>query len=197
MTNSSVENSSNVKSVLWEYHSRIPHNICDILIEELSSREFGEFSHGQVGDTDFVLDKKYRNVLKKHIPGSHWVNGILYYFGMDANLYNFRFNTNMLEQIDFLKYGEGMFYKPHQDSTFNMDSPTAYRKLTIILQLSDETDYSGGEIVLYSGDFNQIKATKKKGSIIVFPSNTTHSVKTIKKGTRHSLVGWITGPPFA
>ena len=40
------------------------------------------------------------------------------------------------------------------------------------------------------------KDIMKKGSIIVFPSFFTHRVAPVTKGTRLSLVAWVSGPLF-
>jgi PKHD-type hydroxylase len=189
-----INSQQSIKSLVWQYESKIPDKMCDLILEEFESEEYGGYYEGEVADGG---DPKYRKVLKKQVPGTHWINGILYYYGMDANAYNFKFSASMIDQVDFLKYTKGMFYKPHQDSTFNMDSPAAYRKLTVILQLTDESEYSGGDLVLYNGSLEPIKTCKKRGSIVVFPSYVSHSIKPMKSGIRHSLVGWICGPAFA
>ena len=37
---------------------------------------------------------------------------------------------------------------------------------------------------------------REQGQIIVFPSYTLHEVTPITKGTRYSLVSWVSGPSF-
>ena len=69
------------------------------------------------------------------------------------------------------------------------------RKLSFTLQLSDPDEYEGGELCLY---FESKPAVMKKdqGYVCVFPSYVLHEVKPVTKGTRYSLVTWITGKPF-
>ena len=78
------------------------------------------------------------------------------------------------------------------------------RKLSVTVSLSDEKDYSGGELEF---DFRQQSPDKRnqtreckeilpKGSLVVFPSFVWHRVKPVKKGVRYSLVVWNLGYPF-
>jgi PKHD-type hydroxylase len=69
------------------------------------------------------------------------------------------------------------------------------RKLSLILQLTDPDDYEGGNVEMHLGNEPAIME-KKQGSIIVFPSSVLHEVTPVTKGTRNSIVGWITGKPF-
>lgn len=182
------------KSSIWTYEEKIPNFICDEIIKEFDTLQ--NYNKGVVG-TDGRELKSVRNVYLKKVPKSHWLNGFIHYFGVDSNCENFNYKIDYLGQVDFLKYTEGMFYKLHCDVSPIVSCPSHNRKLTIIIQLSDESDYVGGDIEIFGNFLEKYKITKKKGSIIVFPSNLPHCVKKIKKGVRYSLVGWMTGPPFS
>jgi PKHD-type hydroxylase len=69
------------------------------------------------------------------------------------------------------------------------------RKLSITVQLSDPSEYEGGELQFM---INQhiITAPKEKGTAIIFPSFALHRVTPVTKGARKSIVGWIGGPPY-
>jgi PKHD-type hydroxylase len=68
--------------------------------------------------------------------------------------------------------------------------------LTIIVFLSDESTYEGGDFMIQYIN-STIKIPKKRGSIIIFPSFLTHQVSPVIKGIRNSLVIFAHGPPFA
>ena len=75
------------------------------------------------------------------------------------------------------------------------------RKLSITINLSDESDYEGGLLKFDYGQhsdtqFHTCNEIKPKGSMIVFPSYTYHCVTPVTKGTRYSLVMWCLGRPF-
>lgn len=59
--------------------------------------------------------------------------------------------------------------------------------LTYIIQLND--NYDGGH-VKYRINNVEHNVNKKKGSVFVFDSNTSHSVEKITNGTRYSINVW-------
>ena len=81
------------------------------------------------------------------------------------------------------------------------------RKLSVTCQLTDGSEYEGGELEFDFRDYDpnirdeskhliKAKEVLPKGSIVVFPSHVWHRVKPVKKGTRYSLVLWNLGYPF-
>jgi PKHD-type hydroxylase len=105
----------------------------------------------------------------------------------------FKFDlAGFVENFQFTEYKEpDNFYSYHVDNLLN----NSMRKLSVTLQLTQEDQYEGGDLELF---FEQepIKMKKNIGKLIVFPSHTLHRVLPVTKGTRHSLVGWVNGPPF-
>jgi PKHD-type hydroxylase len=83
-------------------------------------------------------------------------------------------------------------YEWHIDSTVSAPSP---RKLSFVLQLSDPSEYEGGDLqLMYSKDLTTIK--KEKGFVVAFPSHMLHRVTPVTSGTRRTLVVWAAGPAF-
>lgn len=193
MEDQGKEFSKIIKSNIWIYESRIPFEICDYIINEFKDRES---EPAAVGSNNSV-NKEIRNVKTCNVPRSHWINGIPMYFGFDSNFDNFRFSISDIAFTEFFTYEMGCFYKPHTDVNPDISHPAHNRKLTIIIQLSDENDYSGGELQIYSSELKPITMTKKKGSIIVFNSSIPHRVKKVKSGIRHVLASWVIGPAFS
>ena len=66
------------------------------------------------------------------------------------------------------------------------------RKLSLVVQLTDPCQYSGGELVVFPDEH----ASRAIGSVTFFPSFLTHRVTHVSSGTRYSLVAWTTGEPF-
>jgi PKHD-type hydroxylase len=108
------------------------------------------------------------------------------------NAQYFKFDLwGMAEGLQFTKYeAPGGKYNPHIDSMYK----GRIRKLSITVQLSDPEDYEGGELIINNG--GELVMDKKQGRAILFPSYMMHGVKPVTKGTRYSLVVWITGPQF-
>lgn len=96
------------------------------------------------------------------------------------------------EGFQFTKYkAPGGKYGKHIDSSSN----TLIRKLSFTLQLSDPSDYVGGDLCLHFGDEPKIMR-RDRGYVAVFPSWVLHEVTPVTSGSRYSLVSWITGKPF-
>ena len=116
------------------------------------------------------------------------------------------------EACQFTEYTKGQHYEWHYDmfkesynnpKNENLHGKT--RKLSMVVSLSDEKDYEGGDLEFDSGEnspsnkenkFEICRAMRNKGSIIVFPSFIYHRVTPVTKGKRHSLVTWNIGNPY-
>jgi PKHD-type hydroxylase len=70
------------------------------------------------------------------------------------------------------------------------------RKLSIVLALSDKTDYEGGEFKLMPHGVNPNIFKFSKGDLIAFPSWVPHKVEPVTSGKRITLVAWACGPKF-
>ena len=97
------------------------------------------------------------------------------------------------EDLQFATYEEGDFYGYHKDADENNN-----RVLSVSVQLSNPTDYEGGNLIFYNLDHGKeglrdFSPLRHQGSVIVFPSNTYHQVTPVTKGTRYSLVQWFKG----
>jgi len=84
-------------------------------------------------------------------------------------------------------------YGKHVDRAINIP----VRKLSISVQLTNPEEYEGGELKLYDGDDEEASVMDKtQGTLIIFPSYVLHEVMPVTKGTRNSLVTWVTGKQF-
>ena len=107
------------------------------------------------------------------------------YFGFDL--------TGFGEPVQLTNYHEDRQgnYVWHQD----FGSSGISRKLSMVLQLSDPQDYKGGELQILTGKTPK-NIKKERGLITVFPAWTLHQVTPVIKGTRQTLVAWVSGPDF-
>ncbi len=107
----------------------------------------------------------------------------------------FKYDLTMIENLQFTYYGEEEvgFYTRHIDPV-PWNKPHN-RKLSFVTQLSDPSEYEGGELKIHSS-YNPITIPKKQGSTVFFPSFMLHEVTEVTKGNRHTLVGWVHGPSF-
>ena len=113
-----------------------------------------------------------------------------------ANNY-YKFIIIKVHDVGILKYNIGDYYKKHVDIGGPDDLKAGFpsRKLSLIVSLSNNNDYEGGDILFHT-DENPINMKKKYNTGTFFPSYVLHEVTKIKKGTRYSLVAWAIGEPF-
>lgn len=99
--------------------------------------------------------------------------------------------VGVTEKVQYSIYPPtGGHYDWHMDIG---NGTSAKRKISIVVQLSDPSEYEGGELVFKFG-VNESTVPKKKGALVCFPSFFLHKVTPVRKGIRKSLVAWISGP---
>ena len=151
-----------------------------------------------VGHCNQILsDSEIRRSGIKWVPTTDeyaWIYNTLSWNVDTINKDAFQFDLTHIEPLQFTEYqsNDKGFYGPHLD---HGEAVAVHRKLTFVLQLSDPSDYDGGELVLHIGP-EPTTMPKDRGKLLFFPSYTLHEVKPITRGTRHSLVGWVAGPKF-
>jgi len=96
----------------------------------------------------------------------------------------------ILDQIQYTEYeGNGGHYDWHLDIG---PGDISHRKISIVVQLSDPSEYEGGILQIKNGT-NQHDVPLGKGNVIVFPSFLLHRVIPLTSGNRKSLVLWVGG----
>lgn len=104
--------------------------------------------------------------------------------------------TGFHESLQYTIYDSSeSHYDWHLDrgGSANMGFPP--RKLSLVLQLSDPSEYSGGDLELFTAQ-EPTKVHKQKGLVAAFPSYILHRVTPVTDGIRKSLVLWVGGPKF-
>ena len=180
--------------VCW-HMTRLPCEIIDILEEDIkvfdTDIHASEISGGEVNE-------EIRNSKNSWIPTEHWIGGWLWYYIQNSNRQNFNYDIEDIDggTVQYTHYSTGEFYNWHQDADIDIcDSKDDYiRKLSFTLQLSDPTDYTGGEVEFLDNSDKRFFAPKQRGTMIIFDSRIRHRVRRIKSGTRKSIVGWCMGP---
>ena len=102
-----------------------------------------------------------------------------------VNIYS-NMNYMDLSTIQYVKYKEGDFFKKHSDVITGGDR---IRMLTMSINMSDPSEYEGGELVIYYNNKKTVLC-KELGSFIIFPSFLLHECKLVTRGVRHAIVTW-------
>ena len=145
------------------------------------------------GDTKDVRESKISWLYP--VDNMDWVFRRVTDITLNLNERFFKFDLfGLHEGFQFTNYeAPSGKYGKHVDRGMNMP----VRKLSISIQLTDPEEYEGGELKLYDGDDKEAQVMDKtQGTLIIFPSYVLHEVMPITKGTRNSLVTWITGKQF-
>ena len=122
-----------------------------------------------------------------------WVFEKLAHAGAQLNARFYGFDlTGFGEALQMTNYdsSEHGMYGWHQD--FNAQ---VSRKLSLVVQLSDPSEYEGGNLEILTGN-NPMRVRKQRGLLAAFPAWTVHQVTPVSQGTRQTLVAWISGPDF-
>lgn len=128
-----------------------------------------------------------------------WLYEKLADMAVQANNSLWNFNLYSLpELIQYTEYlaSENGKYDWHQDFGPGMLSK---RKVSLTIQLSDPSEYEGGELQLFRGgnpERDIVSAPKKAGCVFIFPSYLMHRVTPVTKGVRKSFVLWVGGEHF-
>lgn len=120
--------------------------------------------------------------------------------GMITEANNSLWNFNLHGALDAIQYteyhaSENGHYGWHQDIGPDVLST---RKISVTVQLSDPSEYDGGDLEYFQGgDINDaIKVAKHKGLVFIFPSFMMHRVTPVTRGTRRSFVLWVGGEHY-
>jgi PKHD-type hydroxylase len=184
------------KVELWAYqHQLFTRSEIDQIHDIAAEYQLGL---GAVGNGDDMnTDTKVRDskiaFLRSSDEANKWIFERITGAIITINRQFWNFELSRIETLQYSEYGVGQFYKPHIDMMYQGPS-RAIRKLSFTVQLTDPSEYEGGDVVIKSGHNAPIH--KDVGTINFFPSYILHEVEPITKGTRHALVGWITGPAF-
>jgi PKHD-type hydroxylase len=153
----------------------------------------------QEGKAEFENDTEGRESIIKWIPlqpQSYGLYNILkeYITTSNSQLWNFNisFSDDQIQYTEYSSNNKGK-YDWHIDG-FGGTS----RKLSLVIQLSDPSEYEGGDLQIrdYYNEGQIITIPKQIGLVIVFPSYLWHRVTPVTKGIRKSLVWWVGGEPF-
>ena len=153
--------------------------------------------HGAVTASGEIDDRKSK---LKWIPQTaewDWLYEKLMKYAKEANdrMWNFDL-ISAPENIQYTEYhGTNMGeYGWHQDIG---PEELSARKVSITVQLSDDNEYEGGELLFWMGgnslENNNLVAPRGKGTVVLFPSYMVHAVKPVTKGIRKSFVLWLGG----
>tara|TARA_R110000823_G_scaffold311672_3_gene437476 strand:+ start:576 stop:1145 length:570 start_codon:yes stop_codon:yes gene_type:complete len=184
----------------WYYNtSRVDSKFIDKLVKNCLSKELedGLVTDGSENPLNEDVRKAKITFLDELKDSS--VFNLMNTLGVSINNEAFGFDINQLEALQFTLYDSNNKgkYDWHHDTKW-ISNNCYHRKMSLVLQLSNPSDYEGGELEIKYANFSvQDKENiMQKGSLIAFPSFWEHRVTPVTKGKRMSLIGWFIGAKF-
>ena len=207
----------NLSNYYWYFSGVLTPKFCDDVIKFALSKEevmarTGAYKNKKLKKQE-VLDLKKKRNSDLVWRNDKWIYREIHPYVHLANKnagWNFEWDRS--ESCQFTKYKHNQYYDWHTDpwdKPYDKEGPDKgrVRKLSMTCQLTDGSEYKGGELEFDFRNYDpnmrdeskHIKTVKEilpKGSIVVFPSHLWHRVKPVTRGTRYSLVVWHLGYPF-
>jgi len=155
------------------------------------------YTKGTIIGNDEIVESVRKSKIKWLYPNddSQWLYDKIINMVVEANKTMWNFNLySVIDSIQYTVYSEG---GGHYD--WHMDigpGSISHRKVSVTIQLSDPSEYEGGDLELWYGGGGVIQIPKNKGLTVIFPSFSMHRVTPITKGTRKSLVLWLGGEHY-
>jgi len=211
----------NISNYYYAFISAVPPKICDDIIKYGLSKEERIARVGGLDTQKKLSKEELKNLKNKRFSDIVWLDEPWIYREIQPYIHRankeagWNFEWHRSESCQFTKYKLNQHYdwhcdswdKPYDRKDSNNPEHGKIRKLSMTLQLTDGSEYQGGELQFDYRNYDpHMRDTSKhvmtakeilpKGSLIVFPSFVWHRVKPVTKGTRYSLVMWNLGYPF-
>ena len=192
----------NLTSEAVEILNVLESHECDSIVNCLSDLKPIQ---AKVGNMNIEVNDTLRNSNIVWIPYGNeesqkydWIYRKVSNLVATVNNTHFQYDLIGFDAIQYTIYDtkdKNGFYDCHKDIVIH-DGGTI-RKLSFTIQLSDPSEYEGGEVLIYDNNLHTpFEVSKQKGTVMAFPSYLLHEVKPVTKGIRKSLVVWVVGPAF-
>jgi hypothetical protein len=162
----------------------------------ISNLKSSDYTHHEYEFTDDYLNEhfdRYR-YCKIHYPSE---DSIFYKIGIkifkEINNKIFKYNLTNVVEFQILRYHEGGNYNWHCDYGISPHNQLT-RKLSMSIQLSESSEYTGGDLDMIDYSNRTIKLQNCRGCGVVFDSRIPHKANPVISGVRDVLVGWASGP---
>lgn len=188
------------KNYFWFWESEIKEEVLDKWLAEHfdEAKVQGATINVDTEKQKFDLDESIRKTEVVWVkPATEMFDTVYQYIDSANKNAGWNFDISGMEDVQLGRYTDGGFYDWHMD-TFAPDGGNWQRKLSCVIQMTDPDTYEGGDLILRTGknDTDIHTFTRKRGSVIVFPSMVYHKVTPITSGTRYSAVAWMRGQAF-
>ena len=184
----------------WCYFkSYLNKETCNKIIQDVQLLPWQDGLIGN-GEGQEVKQDDYRRSKIKFIHDGDWrfqyIFDFLWKTALIANKDFFQFHVSRLNYIQFAEYDASYLgeYKDHHDVFWLNGDDFYHRKLSCTIQLSDPSEYEGGDLELIGVNNEPLKEDiRMQGTVTYFPSFMRHKVTPVTRGRRYSLTAWFEG----
>ena len=182
------------------YESKLTKQTCEHIIQFSLETKPEEAVVGVDGEMKtHEMRKSVVRFLDMKNPKLEQLNDLLWKLAIQANEKYFNFHISKLDYVQVAEYDEsyGGKYGKHHDVFWINNDPKYHRKISAIVQLTDPSEYEGGDFEFFNlVNFPDKDILRKQGTILFFPSFLEHQATPVTKGKRHSLAAWFDGPKW-
>jgi predicted 2-oxoglutarate/Fe(II)-dependent dioxygenase YbiX len=168
----------------WKWEKSIPTEVCDVVLSEMSGVNKKQASV----TSEHRIDEQIRNNKIYFLKQHHWFEGVLMQYLQRANKSaKWNYDITGCQRLQYAEYDVGEKYEWHRDQYDGVSISRIPRKLTVVCQLSDSSEFTGGGLFLTDESKSLLH---EKGDVVVFPSNLLHKAGMVDSGVRKTMVGW-------
>jgi SM-20-related protein len=181
-------------------------DLCQRLREEMASSEVTQATVRDTGDA-YVVDEHTRRTRNANVDASmaSVVEGRLLAI-KDRVAQRFALQLTGLQDLQFLLYREGDFFRPHVDRTPDEVDDARFvkeRQVSALIFLNGQTSehgadgFDGGALTFYGlldddrGEGLGLPLSAEPGLLIAFPPSLVHEVTPVTFGERYTVVTWF------
>ena len=172
------------------------HTHLQLMTDYISNLKQSDYNHEEFDFTDEHLNKHFDRYRYCEI---HYASKDSIFYEIGAKIFNkinnihFKYDLKNVFEFQILRYHEGGNYNWHCDYGVSPHSKLT-RKLSMSIQLSEPSEYTGGDLDMIDYGNRTIKLQNIWGCGVVFDARTPHKANPVTSGVRDVLVGWASGP---
>ena len=152
--------------------------------------------------SNFRIDETVKKSTDLSISDNvEWKKEDSIFYEIGAKIFNkindihFKYDLKNAFEFQILRYHEGGNYNWHCDYGVSPHNQLT-RKLSMSIQLSESSKYTGGDLEMIDYANRTIKLENNLGCGVIFDARTPHKANPVTSGVRDVLVGWVSGPPL-
>jgi PKHD-type hydroxylase len=177
--------------------TEVPYMIWESAFSENNIKNIIEQGEAQILEKAITFAGEGSEIRKSKVS---WFSDNL---DMRDQLWDFILEANRQWGFDVSKYADIQYtvYEGTDNGHYNWhadvdwaSSIASQRKISLTVQLSDPSEYEGGDFHLQGAQL--APNYKMRGTVLAFPSYQYHMVSPVTSGIRRSLVAWFEGPSW-